>query len=162
MTFCFFILLIVGFFQSAFSVRHFLSHPNIFRLLYKLKCKFFLLCVLSCFVFTIRKRQQTIVITSPSNYCRVVYGTVLIVSHWWSDTVVSTECLTVPYDPVCYIDMIYSLLIFREKSHKIFANHFFSVFIFFLNFLKVKHIYVNLMYQTIFCQNLMLFFKKLY
>lgn len=133
MTFCFFILLIVGFFSLPFQSD--ISFPI------RISFGFYInsnansfYSVSSCFVFTIRKRQQTIVITSPSNYCRVVYGTVLIVSHWWSDTVVSTECLTVPYDPVCYIDMIYSLLIFTEKSHKIFANHFFSVFIFFLTF----------------------------
>lgn len=152
MTFCFFILLIVGFFSLPFQTD--ISFPIRISFGFYINSNANSFYSVSCLASSLqyeKDNQQTIVITSPSNYCRVVYGTVLIVSHWWSDTVVSTECLTVPYDPVCYIDMIYSLLIFREKSHKIFANHFFSVFIFFLNFLKVKHIYVNLMYQTIFC-----------
>lgn len=37
----------------------------------------------SFFVFMIRKicRQQAIVTTTPSNYCRMLYGTILTVNH---------------------------------------------------------------------------------
>lgn len=151
MTFCFFILLIVGFFslpfQSdiSFPIRisfgfYINSNANSFYSVSRLASS-----------LQYKKDNKPLSLLARVTIAGWCMATVLIVSHWWSDTVVPTECLTVPYDPVCYIDMIYSLLIFTEKSHKIFANHFFSVFIFFLNFLKVKHIYVNLMYQTIFC-----------